>query len=320
MKLADLVEKYIVFKRSLGMRYGSQARKLQQFARRVGSKDIRQVNPEIVRVYLDGHSSLTTTWHQTYSVLNGFFQYAIARGHVESSPMPTILPKGSKNYAPPYIYPVKEIKELLHSTKILNENRHLLRAWSVITFRTLLLLLYGAGLRLSEALSLRIPDVDLTNSLLVVRNTKFYKSRFVPIGPKLTTVLRDYYAMRQKQLWHPGSDDHFFLNYLRKPLQRQTAERYFRFVRQTAGIRRSDGAHFQPRLHDLRSSFAVHRLVAWYQQGADVQRLLPQLSTYLGHVNVADTEVYLRMTPELLREANLRFERYALSPEVSHAR
>jgi site-specific recombinase XerD len=320
MKAADLVEKYIAYKRSLGMRYETQANKLRQFSRKLGFKDVKLISPEAVRAYLDGSSPLTTTWHHAHSVLNGFFQYAIARGHVESSPLPTILPKGSKNYAPSYIYSVKEIKALLRSTKILNENRHLLRAWSVITFRTLLLLLYGAGLRLSEALSLRIPDVDLSNSLLVVRNTKFYKSRFVPIGPKLTTVLRDYFTMRQKQLWHPGSDDHFFLNYLRSPLRRQTAERYFRFVRQAAGIRRSDGAHYQPRLHDLRSSFAVHRLVAWYQQGANVQKLLPQLSTYLGHVNVADTEVYLRMTPELLREANLRFERYALSPEVRHAR
>jgi len=83
-------------------------------------------------------------------------------------------------------------------------------------------------------------------------------------------------------------------------------------------VQRTDGAYFQPRLHDLRSSFAVHRLVAWYRQGANVQKLLPQLSTYLGHVNISDTQVYLRMTADLLREANLRFERYALS-EVTHA-
>jgi site-specific recombinase XerD len=313
MKAADLVEKYIAYKQSLGMRYETQAHQLRRFSRKLGSKDVKRIVPKIVGAYLDESGTLTTTWHQTYSILNGFYQYAIARGHVESSPLPTILPKGAKDYAPPYIYSVKEIKALLEATKILNQGKHLLRAWSVDTFRTLLLLLYGAGLRLSEALSLSIPDVDLSNSLLIVRNTKFYKSRFVPIGPKLTGVLHDYLAMRQKKYWHFESDNHFFLNYQRKPLQRQTAERYFRFVRQAAGIRRGDGAYFQPRLHDLRSSFAVHRLTTWYQQGADVQKLLPQLSTYLGHVDVADTQVYLRMTPELLREANLRFEHYALS-------
>jgi site-specific recombinase XerD len=77
-------------------------------------------------------------------------------------------------------------------------------------------------------------------------------------------------------------------------------------------VHRNDGARYQPRLHDLRHSFAVHRLVSWYRQGADVQRLLPQLSTYLGHVHVASTQHYLTMTPELLQEASLRFELYAM--------
>jgi len=86
---------------------------------------------------------------------------------------------------------------------------------------------------------------------------------------------------------------------------------YFRHVRQQAGIYRGDGARYQPRLHDLRHTFAVHRLTSWYRQGADVQKLLPQLSVYLGHVLLASTQVYLRMTPELLTEANARFERYS---------
>ena len=81
-------------------------------------------------------------------------------------------------------------------------------------------------------------------------------------------------------------------------------------MRRQAGVRSPKGARFQPRLHDLRHSFATHRLTSWYQ-GADVQRLLPVLATYLGHVNLAGTQVYLSMTPELLREAALRFERYA---------
>ena len=95
------------------------------------------------------------------------------------------------------------------------------------------------------------------------------------------------------------------------------AERAFVRLRAIAGIAREDGARYQPRLHDLRHAMAVHRLVAWYREGADVQRLLPQLATYLGHVDVAATQRYLTMTPELLREASRRFERYA-QPEVGH--
>jgi site-specific recombinase XerD len=88
-------------------------------------------------------------------------------------------------------------------------------------------------------------------------------------------------------------------------------------VREHAGVSRDDGARYQPRLHDMRHSFAVHRLTSWYQQGADVQKLLPQLATYLGHVNIAATQVYLTMTPELLHEASVRFEKYAFQ-EVCH--
>jgi integrase len=95
------------------------------------------------------------------------------------------------------------------------------------------------------------------------------------------------------------------------PVARHTAENIFRRLRVRAGVLRQDGGRYQPRLHDLRHAFAVHRLVSWYRQGADVQRLLPQLATYLGPVHIAATQRYLTLTPELLHEASQRFERYA---------
>jgi integrase len=91
-----------------------------------------------------------------------------------------------------------------------------------------------------------------------------------------------------------------------------TLQANFRRIRKRADIRRLDGARYQPRIHDLRHTFAVHRLVAWYREGADVQRWLPHLSVYLGHVCLASTSVYLSMTPELLEEASMRFEKHAL--------
>ena len=97
-----------------------------------------------------------------------------------------------------------------------------------------------------------------------------------------------------------------------------TLEDAFQRLREHAGVRRSDGARYQPRLHDLRHTFAVHRLTEWYRQGADVQRLLHHLSVYLGHAHLAATQVYLTMTPELLQQAGTRFERYARG-EDGHA-
>jgi integrase len=96
------------------------------------------------------------------------------------------------------------------------------------------------------------------------------------------------------------------------------AEKAFCRIREAASVRRDDGGRYQPRLHDLRHSFTVHRLIAWYREGADVQRLLPQLSTYLGHVHIAATQKYLTMTPELLNEAGKRFERYVRPEEIGY--
>ena len=89
------------------------------------------------------------------------------------------------------------------------------------------------------------------------------------------------------------------------------AERTFKRLRKMCGVRRPDTFSFQPRIHDLRHTFAVHRVTEWYRQGADVQKLLPALSTYLGHVSLESTQRYLTITPELLQQANNRFERYA---------
>jgi integrase/recombinase XerD len=133
--------------------------------------------------------------------------------------------------------------------------------------------------------------------------------------------LQEYLKIRGETHGQLGITSRLFLTFRGAPLAQQTADRYFRLARAQAGVRRNDGAYYQPRLHDFRASFAVHRLVAWYRQGGDVQKLLPLLSTYLGHVGIDGTQVYLRMTPELLDEANRRFERYALSgSEVSHGR
>ena len=179
------------------------------------------------------------------------------------------------------------------------------------TFRALLLLLYGAGLRHGEARRLALADVDLPRALITVRGTKFYKSRLVPVGPPLAQALEAYAATRAAFPASPAGEATFLANRDGTPLKARTVHKAFDALRRQAGVRNADGARYQPRLHDLRHSFATHRLTSWYRQGADVQRLLPVLATYLGHESVAGTQVYLTLTPELLREASLRFERYA---------
>jgi site-specific recombinase XerD len=175
------------------------------------------------------------------------------------------------------------------------------------TLHTLVLLLYGAGLRLCEAINLDRADVEADLAVLTIHQTKFGKTRLVPLGCQLASALAQYAARGPKRAARQAP---FFTTPTGTRLKQRTVQGCFRRVCDQAGIRRSDTRRFQPRLHDLRHTFAVHRLVSWYQQGADVQRLLPQLSTYLGHTSLACTQVYLSLTPELLAEASTRFERY----------
>jgi site-specific recombinase XerD len=183
--------------------------------------------------------------------------------------------------------------------------------FDAVTFRTLLLLLYGAGLRFTEATALTIADVDLAENVLTIRATKFYKSRLVPIGPQLATVLANYIPVRRHSRLEQDETSYFLANRDGTRLASSTVQAAFDRLRRMAGVHSAAGGRQIPRLHDLRHSFAVHSLTAWYRQGADVQRLLPVLSSYLGHSDLEGTKVYLSMTPELLRQASLRFARYA---------
>lgn len=294
-------------KQAMGSRFRTEATILKAFGKAMGEVAIADVEPEQVARYLAGVGPVTRHWHRKYEALSGFYRFAIGRGYVAQSPLPTQVPKRPPPFQP-YIYSVEELRCLFETASTLQPSRGGL---SGATLRTLLVLLYGAGLRISEAINLTLADVDLTAGILTIRDSKFYKTRQVPIGPHLTALLRGYAeaARRQGRTTHPTRV--FFVTRSGAAVTRNMAEQAFVRLRDHVGIARADGARYQPRLHDLRHSMAVHRLVAWYQEGAEVQRLLPLLATYLGHVDVAATQRYLTMTPQLLSAANARFERYA---------
>ena len=305
MKLSALTSQYVAYKQAMGMRFYTEARTLQSFCQTMGDIAVADIAADRVHAYIAGVGPVTRFWHRKYEVLRGFYRYAMARGYAASAPLPKIIPKPLQFV--PYIFSHEELQRLLDASSYC-EN-----PWSKLqpyTCRMLILLLYGAALRISEALSLTLADVDLPASLLTIRESKFYKTRLVPMSPDLSSALGTYVAERAQQ--HSTAwDAMLFLTRTSTPLTRRTAEYIFSRLRVRAGVLRHDGGRYQPRLHDLRHAAAVHRVVWWYRQGADVQRLLPQLATYLGHVHIAATQRYLTLTPELLHEASQRFEHYA---------
>jgi integrase/recombinase XerD len=309
MKLHDTITAYLSFKYALGMRMESEAKLLRSFCRTMGDGNIDDVTSDAVLTFIAGTGPVTRTWKQKASVLRSFYRYAVGRGFTTTTPLPAVSPQFPPTRTP-YIYSTDEIKRLLAATRILHTPRCPLRALGV---HTLLLLLYSTGLRISEALSLTLEDVDLLNGVITVRDTKFFKTRLVPTGTKLTGELAGYAQRRCLEIPMPAGRESAFLAITRSGMCASVVliQALFGRVRSEAGLQRDDDTQSQPRLHDLRHTMVQHHLLAWYRSGCDVQRLLPQLATYLGHVDISSTQHYLTMTPELLQEANQRFERYA---------
>ncbi len=308
MNLKQLIERYISYRQRLGERFHDSAFILRAFARSIGSQaDVGDVHTEQIATFLAGTGPLTNTWHNKYQALLGFYRFAKSRGHVTEVPLPAKPPKRLPPFVP-YIYSRDELRLLLDTAGRYQRGEC---SFDPVAFRTMLLLLYGTGLRDGEIVRLNRDDVDLDTSLLTVRHSKFHKSRLVPFGPQVSRALTEYAASRTAPVTQLGDDVPFFTTRKGTRVVLNTLQAHFRRVRALSGIQRSDGARYQPRLHDIRHSFAVHRLTSWYQQGVDVQKMVAHLSVYLGHAHLADTQVYLSMTPDLLRQANARFECYA---------
>ena len=209
----------------------------------------------------------------------------------------------------PHIYRQEEVIELLAAARTLGPSGSL----RPFTFETLFGLMASTGLRVSEAIHLRDADVDLKRGMLTIRQTKFAKSRQLPIHPSTVKVLARYRKRRERHL--PTTTAMPFLigsrgRRLGSPLGERQAHRVFIGLRDGLGwVNR--GGHDAPRLHDLRHTFAVRRLMRWYADGFEVDQKMLALSTYMGHAEIFYTYWYLTAVPELMAIAAGRFEQFA---------
>jgi site-specific recombinase XerD len=202
---------------------------------------------------------------------------------------------------PPYIFSDEEISVLLESAADLVP----IGGLRSHTYVTLFGLLVSTGLRISEALNMKHNDVDLANKVLTISNSKFKKSRLVPIHSTTQRVLINYARNREK-IYPFVHAETFFVGDRGLPLKYSAVSATFKRMRKRLGWTQvSDRA---PRIHDLRHTFAVRRLLSWYKEGVTVENKIVSLSTYLGHVRVKDTYWYFSAVPELLSIISSRFE------------
>jgi len=302
--LALHMETFVALKRAMGRRYESTEIELRRFDRFVAAcpQPPKIVTRELVHEWLSSRRGLHPQTQKKRAVtIRQFCLYMLRLEPSTYVPDRALFPI-TMPMSKPHIYTEVEFRELLRAALALPPQRSPLRPKTIYT---LLLVLYATGLRIGEAVRLRICDVDLDAHTFRVGNTKFFKSRWVPFPKELGEKLRAFLEAR-RSVGAVSSESPFFIN-CRRPCSTGRVSAIFHDLVTTARIPLVPGIR-RPRLHDVRHTFAVTRVLQWYREGADVQANLPLLATYMGHGNILSTQVYLTATAELLHEASQRFE------------
>lgn len=204
----------------------------------------------------------------------------------------------------PYIYSEVQIRELIAQSSMLRPANSLVSH----TYAAIIGLLWVSGCRIGEVVQLHVEDVDLGVGCLHIRQTKFFKSRLVPLSPSSIQALAQYQERRTQAVGKAGPQDPFFVNRDGVRCDKSTTGKTLQGLIRKQGWRTAQG--YVPRVHDIRHSFATHTLAGFYRAGKDPGALLPVLATFLGHSHIAHTQVYLHPSLALLREAGRRWRRH----------
>jgi integrase/recombinase XerD len=297
------VEDYVNMRRSLGFKLREAMATLLNFASFLEHNGASHITIALALQWAQQDpAARPVEWAKRLSMVRGFARHWSANDSETEIPPWRLLPHRAGR-ARPYIYSDDEVQRLLVAAQQLPPAGGLRGP----TYYCLLGLLSVTGLRISEARNLQSEDVDLEEGVLTIRGTKFGKSRLVPIHTSTRKVLSAYASRRDVFLaGRPAS--HFFVSKRGTRLDGARIRHTFYDLSRQTGLRDASASH-GPRLHDFRHRFAVQTLVQWYRSGQDVERRLPILSTYLGHVHVADTYWYLTACPELMGLAVKRLEK-----------
>lgn len=303
--LRESIQNYLALRRSLGFKLREAGVCLEKFAAFLEDRGATHITTQLALEWAQqSRSTDPATWAQRLGYVRGF-----TRHHAASDPQTEIPPPGLLPFKPsrarPYLYSEEEIAHLLQCALELPPVDGLRPR----TYHCLIGLLSVTGMRIGEAIRLQLEDVNFQEGLLTIRGTKFGKSRLVPIHRSTQEVLAQYRALRERCVAGRSASSFFFITSRGHHLDIGDVHRTFYKLSRRIGLRAVNASH-GPRLHDFRHRFAVQTLLRWYRSGEDAERRLPVLSTYLGHVHVADTYWYLSGCPELMEQAVARLEQH----------
>jgi integrase/recombinase XerD len=305
--LGHLMQNHIALMRTRGFRYEAQSRWLWRFDR------FLQNHPELagepVSVMLQLWSAARPTPNHVAECekvgrILGKAQHhldpSIALTRPDSRPQQQV----ARQWRRPYIYSPEEVRRLLDIARTYPSPRATLRP---ISFYTMLVLAYCAGLRLGELARLNVGDVDLQSGTIIIRETKFFKSRILPLTNSVLSALREYLEARCNAKAPQSPDSALFWHDLGNARYTPQGVAWVLVdILRRARIKPPAGKT-GPRIHDLRHSMVVNRILGWYRAGINPQERLPFLATYLGHRDIHSTLVYITVTQDLLQQANERF-------------
>lgn len=310
--LANGIEQFIRHHRTLGRRYESEVwtlRLLDRFLVQSGVDSVEEVSAEVIDAFLASRPRRTVrSFNVLLGIVRHLFEWLVSRDMIEQSPV-VAKKRRTGDGRRPYLFDLEQARGLVQAAGRMKDYRSTRLLGP--TYHMVFTLLYGLGLRVGEARRLQVRDVDRERELLVIRETKFAKSRLVPHGPVLARAL---YAYLDERSLHGGAEADapvFSVQRHRRDrfLARGSIGRTFRSLLPSLGLPIGPGAA-RPRVHDLRHSFAVGTLLRWYREGHDPADRLLHLATFMGHAHPQSTAVYLTITEELLRAGNERFERF----------
>jgi integrase len=316
--LASAVADFLAHKRALGRKYLTEQatlRLLLTFAGQHGVTELRQLTPSLLDDFVASRPrQRARSFNHLVGVLGCFLDWAVTQQRLDASPLRRTTRRETAQRLP-FLFDTAQARQLLAVAAALPDNPRATGRGP--TYHAIFVLGYGLGLRAGEACGLRLGDIDTDRQLLVVRGGKFGKNRLVPHGPRIGELL-GHQLDRRRVAGASAPDAPLFTFDGRRSVHPRSASLTFHQLVIELAFPVPDGVR-PPHLHCLRHSFAVGCLLRWYREGLDPATRLCQLATFMGHVDPASTAVYLTITPELLAQANRRFEAFA-QPAWSEAK